>query len=42
MIMGGDGQIVLTGRWFGKPVHRVVADGGCDLTLFGVLAKILR
>jgi hypothetical protein len=42
MIMAGDGQIVLTGRWFGKPVHRVVADGGCDLTLFGVLAKILR
>ena len=42
MIMASDGQIVLTGRWFGKAVHRVVEDGGCDLTLFGVLAKILR
>jgi len=42
MIMAGGGQVVLTGRWFGKAVHRVVEDGGCDLTLFGVLSRILR
>ena len=42
MIMARNGQILLTGTWFGKPVYRVVADGGCDLVLFGELARVLR
>jgi hypothetical protein len=41
MIMEAGGQIVVTGTWFGQPVHRVVIDGECDIALFGVLHRIL-
>ncbi|HVB45282.1 MAG TPA: SSI family serine proteinase inhibitor [Streptosporangiaceae bacterium] len=42
MIMASSRQITVTGTWFGEKVHRVVIDGGCDLTLFGTLDNALR
>lgn len=42
MILRSNRKIVVTGTWFGVPVHRVVIDGGCDLELFSALDKILH
>ena len=39
MIMVSGKQIVVDGVWFGKQVHRVIIDGGCDLSIFNNLAK---
>ena len=39
MIMVSGKQITLDGSWFGKKVHRVIIDGGCDLPIFNSLAK---
>jgi hypothetical protein len=39
MIMVSGKQIVVDGKWFGKQVHRVITDGGCDLPIFNNLAK---
>jgi hypothetical protein len=39
MIMVSGKQIVMDGTWFGKKVHRVIIDGGCDLSVFNSLAK---
>lgn len=35
-------QIVVTGTWFGAQVRRVIIDGGCDLSLFETMDKLLR
>ena len=40
MILLSNKKIVVTGRWFGTRVHRVVVDGGCDMTLFSKLSKL--
>jgi subtilisin inhibitor-like len=40
MILLSNKKIVVTGTWFGTRVHRVVVDGGCDMTLFRKLDKI--
>jgi len=42
MILRSDQKILVTGTWLGKPVHRVVLDGGCDLVLFSKLHQILH
>ena len=42
MILRSDRKILVTGTWLGKPVHRIVLDGGCDLELFAKLGKILH
>lgn len=39
MIMVSAKQIIVDGIWFGKKVHRVIIDGGCDLAMFNSLAK---
>ena len=39
MILVSGKQIVVDGTWFGKKVHRVIIDGGCDLPVFNNLAK---
>jgi hypothetical protein len=39
MIMISAEQIVLKGKLFGKPVNRVIADGGCDVGIFNSLNK---
>jgi hypothetical protein len=39
MIMVSPKQIVITGTWFGKKVHRVIIDGSCDIGLFDSLSK---
>ncbi len=35
-------KILVTGTWFGVRVHRLVVDGGCDMTLFDSLRVVLR
>ena len=40
MILFSNKKIVVTGTWFGVRVHRIVIDGGCDMTLFRTLDKI--
>jgi len=42
MILLSGKQIVVDGTWFGKQVHRVIIDGGCDLPFFNSLAKTFR
>jgi hypothetical protein len=37
MILASAEQIVLKGKLFGKPVNRVIADGGCDIGIFNSL-----
>ncbi len=39
MIMVSAEQIVLKGKLFGKPVNRVITDGGCDIGIFNSLKK---
>ncbi len=39
MIMVSAEQIEISGRWFGKEVHRDITDGGCDLSVFNRLHK---
>lgn len=39
MILVSSKQIVVDGTWFGKQVHRVIIDGGCDLSTFNSLAR---
>jgi hypothetical protein len=39
MILISSKQIIVDGTWFGKKVHRVFIDGGCDLLLFNSLVK---
>jgi hypothetical protein len=39
MIMVSAEQIQITGTWYGKKVHRVITDGGCDLSVFNRLHK---
>jgi hypothetical protein len=34
--------VIMTGTWFGRKVHRVVIDGGCDLGLFAKLSRIFN
>ena len=41
MIMVSAKQIVLDGTWYGKKVHRVIIDGGCDLNIFNSLNKTI-
>jgi hypothetical protein len=40
MILLSNKKIVVTGTWFGTRVHRVVVDGGCDMSLFSKLDKL--
>jgi len=40
MIMESSRQAVVTGTWFGRPVNRVVIDGGCDLGLWSKIGPI--
>lgn len=42
MILASDRRLVVTGTWFGKKVHRVILDGGCDLRLFTKLHQIFH
>jgi Subtilisin inhibitor-like len=42
MILRSDRRIVVSGTWFGKKVHRVILDGGCDLRLFAKLGQIFH
>lgn len=42
MIVHSDRRITVNGTWFGKKVHRVIADGGCDLRLFTKLDQIFH
>ena len=42
MIMVSAKQIIVDGIWFGKKVHRVIVDGGCDLAIFNSLAKTFK
>jgi hypothetical protein len=37
MIILSAEQIVLKGKLFGKPVNRVISDGGCDVNIFNSL-----
>jgi hypothetical protein len=37
MIMVSAEQIVLKGKLFGKPINRVIVDGGCDVGIFNSL-----
>jgi hypothetical protein len=39
MIMVSAEQIQISGTWYGKKVHRVITDGGCDLSIFNRLHK---
>ena len=39
MIMVSAEQIQISGTWYGKPGHRVITDGGCDLGVFNRLHK---
>jgi len=41
MIMVSGKQIILDGTWYGKNVHRVIIDGGCDLAIFNALDKTI-
>jgi len=41
MIMVSSRAILVTGTWFGSPVHRSIIDGGCDLGLFEKLTALL-
>ena len=40
MFLLSNRKIVVTGTWFGVRVHRTVADGGCDVALFGKLNRL--
>ncbi len=42
MILRSDRRIEVSGVWFGKKVHRVVLDGGCDMGLFSKLHQIFH
>ena len=42
MILRTDRRIVVSGIWFGRKVHRVVLDGGCDMGLFTKLGQIFH
>ena len=42
MILRTDRRIVVNGVWFGKEVHRVILDGGCDMALFTKLHQIFH
>jgi hypothetical protein len=42
MILRSNRRIVVTGTWFGTKVHRLLVDGGCDMTLFSKLDRIFR
>jgi hypothetical protein len=42
MILRSNRRIVVTGTWFGTKVHRLLVDGGCDMTLFSRLDRIFR
>jgi Subtilisin inhibitor-like len=42
MIMVSSKEYIVTGTWFGKKVHRVIVDGGCDLSLFGTIDKVMH
>lgn len=42
MIRLSDRRIVVSGTWFGKKVHRVILDGGCDVGLFTRLHQIFH
>ncbi len=33
-------QIIVDGIWYGKKVHRVIIDGGCDLPIFNSMEKM--
>jgi len=39
MILVSGRQIIVDGTWFGKKVHRVIIDGGCDVAIFNNLTK---
>jgi len=40
MIMESSRQAVVTGTWFGRPINRVVIDGGCDIGLWSKIGPI--
>lgn len=42
MIMISSKQVILTGTWFGQKVHRIVIDGGCDVSLFSQLDQVFH
>ena len=42
MIIVSDHSIVVSGTWFGQKVHRLITDGGCDLSAFNSLARVLH
>ena len=33
-------QIIVDGTWYGRKVHRVIIDGGCDLPIFNSMEKM--
>jgi hypothetical protein len=42
MIMRDAGAATVTGFWYGRPVHQVIYDGGCDLGKWNVLHQIFN
>ncbi|HEY2552671.1 MAG TPA: SSI family serine proteinase inhibitor [Streptosporangiaceae bacterium] len=40
MIMANSRSATVTGTWFGTKVHRMVADGGCDLPLWAKIGQV--
>jgi hypothetical protein len=39
-IMISGKQIIMDGIWYGRKVHRVIIDGGCDLPIFNSMEKM--
>jgi hypothetical protein len=42
MIMANADSYVISGTWFGKPVHETIIDGGCDITRWSQLHGIFN
>jgi hypothetical protein len=42
MIMVDAGNATVTGRYFGRPVHETIVDGGCDLSRWAKLREVFR
>jgi hypothetical protein len=42
MIIANARHVTVIGTYLGRPVHELLADGGCDLSRFAELGKIFR
>lgn len=40
MILANAEQATISGTWYGRQIHRVVVDGGCDIRLWTALGRI--